>query len=97
MLAVLLVALCAGGWCGEGNQVVALISERHLNDQARAGIRELLGDGVNISDAPGGVAENPMRTPQEVARRETARERVRARTHGNRWRPAPSRRCSPHC
>ncbi|MFT3788269.1 MAG: S1/P1 nuclease [Tepidisphaeraceae bacterium] len=48
---VLGFAANAFGWGGEGHQVVCLIAENHLTDNAKAGIHELLGEGVNISDA----------------------------------------------
>src|SRR4051812_7228198 len=51
LLPVLLLAHVAFGWGGEGHQVVALIAENHLSDAAKAGIHELLGPDVNISDA----------------------------------------------
>jgi hypothetical protein len=38
-------------WGGDGHQIVALIAEDHLTPQAKAGIHELLGKDVNISDA----------------------------------------------
>jgi len=36
---------------GEGHQVVALIAEECLIDDAKSGIHELPGDDVDISDA----------------------------------------------
>src|SRR4051794_17444950 len=51
LLPVLLLAHVAYGWGGEGHQVVALIAENHLSAAAKAGIHELLGQDVNISDA----------------------------------------------
>lgn len=56
LLAVFLcILLCTTAtllaWGGEGHQVVALIAEERLTDQAREGIRELLGPDVDISDA----------------------------------------------
>jgi hypothetical protein len=38
-------------WGGEGHQVVALVAENHLTEAAKAGMHQLLGDDVNISDA----------------------------------------------
>lgn len=48
-----LLAFCAqvSGWGGEGHQIVALIAEEHLTPEAVEGIRDLLGEGVFISDA----------------------------------------------
>jgi hypothetical protein len=49
-LVVLAWCMPASAWGGEGHQVVALIAETRLSERAKAGVRELLGDGVNISD-----------------------------------------------
>src|SRR4051812_31910810 len=51
VLVASLLPRCVYGWGGEGHQVVALIAENHLSDAATAGIHELLGPDVNISDA----------------------------------------------
>jgi hypothetical protein len=38
-------------WGGEGHQIVALIAEDRLTPEAKAGMHELLGEDVSISDA----------------------------------------------
>lgn len=38
-------------WGGDGHQITALIAEEHLNPETKKAIHELLGKGVNISDA----------------------------------------------
>jgi hypothetical protein len=51
-LAILLLCPClVGAWSGTGHQIICLIAEDHLTPKAKAAITELLGDGVNISDA----------------------------------------------
>jgi hypothetical protein len=50
LLATVLIAPCCFGWGGTGHQIVALIAEDRLSDQAVAGIRDLLGKD-HISDA----------------------------------------------
>ncbi len=54
----LITALCifslpslACAWGGDGHQIVCLIAEHRLTPAAKAGIHELLGADVNISDA----------------------------------------------
>jgi hypothetical protein len=49
LLLFLLPATCRA-WGGEGHQLVALIAEHQLTPQAKAVVKELLGD-ANISDA----------------------------------------------
>lgn len=41
----------ACAWGGEGHQIIALVAEAHLTDEAKAGIHGLLGDDADISDA----------------------------------------------
>jgi hypothetical protein len=41
----------AGAWGPEGHRVIGFIAEQHLTEKARAGIRELLGPDLRISDA----------------------------------------------
>lgn len=49
--AVVGIAFHVSAWGGEGHQIIALIAEEHLTPEAQAGIRELLGEEVFISDA----------------------------------------------
>src|SRR5688572_19125181 len=49
LLVLLIPSLCFA-WGGEGHQLIALIAEDQLTPQAKAAVKELLGDG-NISDA----------------------------------------------
>jgi len=48
---VLLVPSTLFAWRGDGHQIVSLIAEEHLSPAAKAGIHDLLGADVNISDA----------------------------------------------
>jgi hypothetical protein len=41
----------AFAWGGDGHQITALIAEDRLTPAAKAGIHDLLGTDVNISDA----------------------------------------------
>lgn len=41
----------AFAWGGDGHQITCLIAEDHLTPEAKAGIHDLLGKDVNISDA----------------------------------------------
>jgi hypothetical protein len=50
LLLLLLFPAGAFGWGGMGHQIVALIAENHLTPEAKAGIRELIGN-ANIADA----------------------------------------------
>jgi hypothetical protein len=47
---VLLIPSAVFAWGGDGHQLVALIAEDHLTPEAKAGIHELLGKDVHISD-----------------------------------------------
>jgi hypothetical protein len=49
--ALLFIPSLAYAWGGDGHQLVALIAEDRLTPEATAGIHELLGKDVNISDA----------------------------------------------
>ena len=50
-LTFLLIPSTLFAWGGDGHQIVALIAEERLTPEAQAGIHELLGKDVNISDA----------------------------------------------
>lgn len=47
---VLLIPSSLFAWGGDGHQIVCLIAEEHLSPAAKAGIHDLLGADVNISD-----------------------------------------------
>ena len=51
LLTSLLIPSTLFAWGGDGHQIVALIAEERLTSEAQAGIHELLGKDVNISDA----------------------------------------------
>jgi hypothetical protein len=68
VLILLMIPVTAFGWGGDGHQVVALIAEDRLTPQAAAGIRELLGKDVYISDAEvASWADNVRRDREETA------------------------------
>lgn len=48
---VLLMPSALFAWGGDGHQIVCLIAEDHLSPAAKAGIHDLLGADINISDA----------------------------------------------
>jgi nuclease S1 len=48
---ILLLPCLARAWGGDGHQIICLIAEDQLTPEARAAVHELLGAGVNISDA----------------------------------------------
>jgi hypothetical protein len=48
---VLLIPSLAQAWGGDGHQLVCLIADDRLRPAAKAGIHQLLGNDVNISDA----------------------------------------------
>src|SRR4051812_4708796 len=50
LILLLWLPSAASAWGGDGHQIVALIAEGHLSPEAKAGIRDLLGE-ANISDA----------------------------------------------
>lgn len=51
VLLMLLLPSVTRAWGGDGHQIVCLIAEDRLTPAAKAGIHELLGKDVNISDA----------------------------------------------
>ena len=51
ILVLLSVPVSAFAWGGDGHQIVCLIAEERLTPAAKAGIHDLLGDDVHISDA----------------------------------------------
>jgi hypothetical protein len=51
LIVVLLLPATLYAWGVDGHQITCLIAEERLSDQAKAGIHELLGDDVDISDA----------------------------------------------
>jgi hypothetical protein len=51
ILFVVLFPSFSHAWGGDGHQIVCLIAEDHLTPAAKAGIHDLLGKDVNISDA----------------------------------------------
>src|SRR4051812_26078905 len=50
-LVTLLLVHHACAWNGEAHQLVAWIADARLSDKAKAGVKDLLGEGVDISDA----------------------------------------------
>lgn len=51
VLIVLVLPSISHAWGGDGHQIICLIAEDRLSPTAKAGIHELLGKDVNISDA----------------------------------------------
>src|SRR4051812_17782512 len=65
---ILLVPTTLFAWGGEGHQIVAMIAEERLTPEAQEGIRELLGDGVDISEGViANWADEIRRTRKETA------------------------------
>ena len=71
-LTFLLIPSTLFAWGGDGHQIVALIAEERLTPEAQAGIHELLGKDVNISDAEiASWADNIQSAKTPIRRRGT--------------------------
>ena len=54
-------------WGRLGHRVIAMLAERHLNDDARAGIGELLEPGESLSDCSTWADEHRRGLPHTAA------------------------------